>query len=486
MVENKQINLLIKAVDDLKGFDNTISSLQKLNGYLNKYHKTADLQSPQSLTYLSEIQKQFKKAGIAVNELSSGVLEFKDRKGTLLSEATAADTAAKSLSKLTKVKKQNLKAIKEATKADKYWALNLLSVMFIAQQLSAVLSRFTTSSVNSFMDVTDSSNVANQSITKLSIAGETLKIAFGEAIGEALGPFADTLMDLSLLLGEFVINNGEMTGGIVLLILAIATLLGPMSQFVMLLSAISNLAAGRNLAGFIHALKITGAIFIGIVAVIALVIALIAIWNSDMSTTEKVGWTVVAILGIIAAAALLIGLIFGLLPVIMVAAAVLALAGLLALIVHFREEIALVFIKIAKLLVQMFAPIYDMVVNIINAFNSFLGKDKKFRTSAELIDDLTTTINYTEADMKAEKMRKQSEKEASKASGSAGMLDSLGLGDISNLMGTSSQTSNTTVINNTNISSDVDTDKINEAIASANKINESLAKTYTTNGSTVN
>lgn len=169
------------------------------------------------------------------------------------------------------------------------------------------------------------------------------------------------------------------------------------------------MVAGQAVLGFLGLLAliefIGAPVFFGIAIAIALIIALFLIWNSDMSTTEKVLWTIVIVLVAIAAAILLfVGI--SALPWIIIALGVAFVIGWFAKLVKRMGGVGEAFKVVGLFVLWVLALIGDGIIEFmiapirifigflnlaIRAFNKLSGENMSLiKTPEELAPGMLT------------------------------------------------------------------------------------------------
>jgi len=195
------------------------------------------------------------------------------------------------------------------------WALG---VMFFGMLIQRTFTNIATSGVKAFKDLTDSSSLLTQNLSKLEAGWTFLKWSIGNAIATALLPLTPAIMAIILAISEWINKNPELAGNLVMLGILVG---GVTFLFGALFLGIKAVAQA-----FIWLFTTQpGLIFTGIsIAVLSLLALYTILINDTISLKDKL----VGAFTLISAAVFGVAIAFGAWPIAILAALLTMLGGL--------------------------------------------------------------------------------------------------------------------------------------------------------------
>ena len=303
------LSILIETIFKNAGIQNATQQIRFLEKQVSSIGKTIGGGSAFDLTQqLGLQQRDF----VVNNELLKKYgLYMVEGEKSLKSFATRTADTGEGLSKLTKAfasgewekNKQNLitnvKAMQrlglgaeESRAKFKMW---YLSLMFFGMMIQRTFSRLATTTLNSYMKITEGTTSASQGIMVLTAAWETLKYSIGSAIAETLEPLIPMILDIITKIQDWVDAHPELTAKIIFLGFIIGSLMFLIGQFGLGINGVIQsiqhfinfiLVLGKVFSKFV--LPIIGDLGLGsILVLIALIIIaialLVAAWKTNFA-----------------------------------------------------------------------------------------------------------------------------------------------------------------------------------------------------------
>jgi hypothetical protein len=258
-----------------------------------------------------------------------------------------------------------------------------LAFLFTGMAIKKFFGDLIKTAFNTFESIIGDNNRLIRATRELNASWEFFKFSIVEALSQS-DLFVAMVLGVVNLLGWFNALSPAMKrviGWTILIIFLFGffmTLMGNALLFLMgLFIAIQAGFGGALLAGFI--------IFI---VILALIIALFIIWGSDMTKTEKIIWTIVAVM----AALLVVGIALGLVSLVFFAwaIAIIGIMVILGLLVKKFGSVREALIRWGQAILLIFSMIADGIITIllfplrmfmealiiaINAFNALTGSN---------------------------------------------------------------------------------------------------------------
>lgn len=392
--------LLDKAANRYRDMQNSLNKIKVLSkeelGLLNKYtgvlekeKKDLNEKASKARQYNNILDKTNKK--LQEQALFNKGLKIKN--GNFFQHGELIDTS-KGINKMTNEIENLSKKQKKASKKTSFWSMSLLSFMFNIQKVQASLQRLATSSISAFLKVTDSSNIANRTLSNLGIGFESIRIAIGSSLGTALAPFADKLMETIMVINDWIIQQPKLTsqiilGGLALSVMALALIavammfnslqtLGLIGFFSILIGKLGRVT--KEMTGLNKFLaKSRG--FLILLIIIGSIIAIVNILKSDMSALGKT----LASIGVIAFATAMIFALFGLWIPALIALGIAAVAALGSAIWENRDKIKLWFLEFKKGAYDLINVWFKKIIDGWNWIRGIFNKEP-IKITTDLID----------------------------------------------------------------------------------------------------
>lgn len=190
----------------------------------------------------SEIEIVVKTVDQATGELKKITKEFQSLTDTSQRFTKITKDVEKGTSTITDT-------IRTSRTAFRKFRMELLSVLFGMQMITRGLMRLGTSALAEFKRATESTTFWNTAIGQLTIGFTMIRIALGEAINQALRPFADWFIKVLPDIIDFIAKHGELIAQIGLLTTALAGAAGLIAGFALLSDGISILIGKAGISG---------------------------------------------------------------------------------------------------------------------------------------------------------------------------------------------------------------------------------------------
>lgn len=288
-----------------------------------------------------------------------------------------------------------------------------LSFLFTGMAIKNFFQGMLKSLLQTFLLVEGQQGPVNERINELTASLAFLQFAFIDAFAQS-GIF-DALINNLISIVDSLANMDP----------AVQTFIVGLMVTLFVLAAIL-MVVGQMMLGFLGIIALVWAglapVFFIIMAVIIAIIALISIWSSDMSTAEKVMWTIVTVL-------LVIGVIL-LLTVGWIGLIVIAIALAIGAIVMFRKQIALAFLKAGAAIRDGFISMINWAIEKLNHLIELANKIPGVNIGmigaigTETVESgLDNKIASLEADIANDKAQKEAQAEEGKEEG--GMMSSV-------------------------------------------------------------
>lgn len=186
--------------------------------------------------YLATAQDFAQKFGTSMTNalrVVSGVGVAAAREMTIAGKATAeaANLMGTSLNKMGSA----------ATKARTNFMMNFFSIMFTGQQVQRTMLRLATSTISTFMKISEGSTSASKAFTELGAMWDILKFAIGNAIATALEPLIPIIIGIIAAIVDWVSRHPRLTAAIILTALALGALMAMVGTLVLLIGSLKNI-----------------------------------------------------------------------------------------------------------------------------------------------------------------------------------------------------------------------------------------------------
>jgi len=240
------------------------------------------------------------------------------------------------------------------------WALG---VMFFGMLIQRTFTNIATTGVKAFKDITDSSSLLTQNLSKLEAGWMFLKWSIGNAIATALLPLTPAIMSIILAVGEWINKNPELAGKLVILGIVVGGLLFLFGSLVLGLTAVAQAFA-------VMLTSPATLIFVGVgISVIAL-IALLSVLNNDVISLKD---KMVSVFTLVSAAVFGVAIAFGAWPVAMLAGLALILGGLFLFWDEFGRLLGRGAIKWEIMALGMEIAVLDALSNALGFIEDFIN-----------------------------------------------------------------------------------------------------------------
>jgi len=183
------------------------------------------------------------------------------------------------------------RVIETTTTGIQRFKMHLLSVMFFGMLVQRVFMDLANTGVEAMMKISEGQTTAGMAITRLSAAFQFLKYSIGDAIGTALLPHLDVIIDTIDAVADWIEQNPELTAGIISVGAAAGTAFFLIGTLGLGLQGVSTLLGfGPGGAGLLAQLGGSGGLVGVMVAVGGAAAIASAMWQSnwaDIQTTTK-------------------------------------------------------------------------------------------------------------------------------------------------------------------------------------------------------
>lgn len=280
------------------------------------------------------------------------------------------------------------KRYKGLTKETKRFDMSMMSLGFGLLFTGMAIKQFTDRAIKglqtNFMTLADEQSTGVKRIMEMQAAMNFLKFVIADLFvqSEFFGTLVEKFVSMAIALADIAERNPALVriaGAFLLIMSVVGAIMMPLGQMALALFAIQTV-------GLSSVLLVVAVLVIFLVVVMAIT-ALVLIWNSDMTTTEKILWTIVtAILAVLAVLFVLGGIIT--LPFLVGALAVAALIAAFAIMIDHLGSVgdafaafgvfvlwvlALVADGLIFLLLAPINAVIDAINLAIRASNQFLG-----------------------------------------------------------------------------------------------------------------
>jgi len=235
-----------------------------------------------------------------------------------------------------------------------------MSMLFLGMSIKRASENILRSTGKVFMDLADAQNAGVKRTMELTAAMGFLKYAFFDALAntDLYASFVGFVVDAVFWFTELIQNHPGLVK-IMAVFLGIGLALGSISPMVgnILLLFISLSMAGVALTPLL--------IILGLIAIAVIAIAAIwLVWKSDMSTTEKVLWTIVIVIGAVLAILILLGVSLSL-PFIIGAILIGVVLAAFALMIKRTGSVKDAFKLMGLYILEALAGIGDFIVEVL-------------------------------------------------------------------------------------------------------------------------
>lgn len=157
-----------------------------------------------------------------------------------------------------------------------------LSMMFFGMQIKRVFSRIASISIDTFMKIAGSTDLAKRVFVSLTAALTFLKFTIGDAIARALEPFMPMIIGIIETVTDWIYKNQKLAGILIIVGLLIGALMMVLGQVMTFINGIIGILpkfrsgltglqpAVSGLIGFFTQLGIVGSLIFGVVLISAL------------------------------------------------------------------------------------------------------------------------------------------------------------------------------------------------------------------------
>ena len=312
---NEQISIIIDSIFNSQGFKDATSQLEQLRVGVSKtstqlqgFNDIVSIgrQAKQIATvnkYLDQFDTKLHATG-RIAQKSNGTLRATDEQLQNIANSVARgewDDFNKDLKKTNKTVQQSAGAFSSFSKQ---FAAEFLSVMFFGMQIRMQFEKLAKTTIDSFMRITEAMHPTAQAVNALQANMELLKFTIGSAVAGVLEALLPTLIPIINKVADWVDQNKDLVGWIVIIAIVLGTLLFAIGMMftgiqgiVMVLAKmgtgigmlISKFGGLTGVTGMWSAIAKVGFATIGIavIKIIAIVALLYAIWKSNFGGIQE-------------------------------------------------------------------------------------------------------------------------------------------------------------------------------------------------------
>ncbi|MDD3093551.1 MAG: hypothetical protein PHC31_10430 [Clostridia bacterium] len=178
---------------------------------------------------LIEIALEKRKAAKELKELTRDINKFAKESGmsVRLSSKEVANAQKQAAQEARLAQRKIQEAINETQKKARMWKSNMLgmgmSFLFTGMAVKRMFDTIRTESFNTFNKLTANTDMANNATNRLNMAMDYMKFTIADAINSALEPMMPTIMNIIEGVTNWIEQNSELTGKIIIWGGAIAT-----------------------------------------------------------------------------------------------------------------------------------------------------------------------------------------------------------------------------------------------------------------------